>query len=149
MPPAAWSEKGTVEERPWVSLNYSEWSIWAILRWKSMLASEAKMSRAPTPAALFDDFIRGPWGGCLSLNYSQRSICEIACVDELGANSKSIVLPEPNAHPKGPKIGPVGHCAYSLSGEHIFWARNGKFIAFPVSSEKLSFSGQIRKLWCA
>ena len=32
MPLAAWSEKATVKERPWVSLNYSQWSIWAILR---------------------------------------------------------------------------------------------------------------------
>ena len=105
-----------------------------------MLASKAEMSRASTPAALFSDFRGGPKGDCLSLNYSQWSVWEIARVHVLGANSKSEVFPMQNAQPKGPQIGPVGHCAYSLSGEHIFLAQTRKSTRISFTFDKRSKS---------
>ena len=50
-----------------------------------------------------------------------------------------------DAPPRGPELGPVRHYAYSLSGEHIFGTKNGKFIAFPVSSDKWSLSSVLMK----
>ena len=64
MPLPEWSKKGTVEKRPCVSKNSEknqcEKKNFAMKRFKPMRDENAKMSRAPTPAAFFDDFIRGP-----------------------------------------------------------------------------------------
>ena len=38
---------------------------------KTMCDTKPKMSRAPTPAAVFDDFTRGLSEACLSLNSNQ------------------------------------------------------------------------------
>ena len=90
-------KKGKIHKRPWMCLNSSQWSIWALLR-ENRYASQTQKCDAHPRQQRFRRFSSGYFGpscdACVSPKYSQQSISAILCVDGWYWNAKMIQIVE-------------------------------------------------------